>query len=190
MFVTLGCEALPKSNWLNGRGWLWLAPTRGHSRCVPCIFRLIAMHFLKWYPNWTKKFISYDIIYIKKKKKLVIPKTYYSKKILEVHFACCKKQPPKSPGRLTLQGETLEARSYQSWGLKKPISNSGCNVPQVRVWLCRALRKGNTLIRIARISTEKIAEEFKVFERPLKDIVHIVCNLPPLGVLEKKSIYF
>ena len=118
MFVTLGCEALPKSNWLNGRGWLWLAPTRGHSRCVPCIFRLIAMHFLKWYPNWTKKFISYDIIYIKKKKKLVIPKTYYSKKILEVHFACCKKQPPKSLGRLTLQGETLEARSYQSWGLK------------------------------------------------------------------------
>ena len=123
-------------------------------------------------------------------KKIVIPKTYYSKKILEVHFACCKKQPPKSLWRLTLQGETLEARSYQSWGLKKPISNSGCNVPQVRVWLCRALRKGNTLIRITRISTEKIAEEFKVFERPLKDIVHIVCNLLPLGILEKKSIYF
>ena len=61
MFVTLGCEALPKSNWLNGRGWLWLAPTRGHSRCVPCIFRLIAMHFLKWYPNWTKKLILYNI---------------------------------------------------------------------------------------------------------------------------------
>ena len=60
----------------------------------------------------------------------------------------------------------------------------------MRVWLCRALRKGNTLIRIARISTEKIAEEFKVFERPLKDIVHIVCNLLPLGILEKKTIYF
>ena len=50
----------------------------------------------------------------------------------------------------------------------------------------RALRKGNTLIRITRISTEKIAAEFKVFERPLKDIVHVVCNLLPLGILEKK----
>ena len=35
----------------------------------------------------------------------------------------------------------------------------------MRVWLCRVLRKGNTLVRITRIQTEQIAAEIKAFER-------------------------
>ena len=46
--------------------------------------------------------IVWYVLYIKKKKEAVTPKNYYSGKILDVKFACCKKQPPKSLGRLTL----------------------------------------------------------------------------------------
>ena len=67
---------------------------------------------------------------------------FYTKKTL----ACCywKQLPAREGDTRGARPLRLEAVKLRPQVTSYSNSNSGCSVPQVRVWLCRVLRKGNT----------------------------------------------